>query len=183
MFSFVVVSALILSAERGCVDQDSPGGAAVGSQGRQPLVREGQRRIAPEGRQYLTRVWDSVAPPGLGAPEPQFQGLTPLATNGRPSGAKSAPRNLPAQEMLALADPPAAEPPLVGRPLDWSGAVGGPFAVEMTAEPTELAAEEPLTLTLRITGRGNLSSLPRPALGKLESFKAFAVDDLDDRFL
>ena len=54
------------------------------------------------------------------------------------------------------------EPPVVGRPLDFSGAVGGPFTVTATAEPTEVTAEEPFTLTLRITGPGNLADLPRP---------------------
>jgi hypothetical protein len=67
--------------------------------------------------------------------------------------------------------------------VDFSGAVGGPFIVQWTAEPTELTAESPLTLSLRITGPGNLQNLLRPALGMLDSFKAFAVEDLDDRFV
>jgi hypothetical protein len=75
----------------------------------------------------------------------------------------------------------AAEPPIVGRPVDFSGAIGGPFIVQWIAEPTELIAEEPLTLTLRVTGPGRLAEIPRPALGKLESFKSFAVEDVDDR--
>jgi hypothetical protein len=71
----------------------------------------------------------------------------------------------------------------VGQPPEFSGAVGGPFVVQWHAEPTEVAAEGPLTLTLRIMGAGNLRTMPRPALGKLESFKIFAVEDLDDRFV
>jgi hypothetical protein len=109
--------------------------------------------------------------------------LTPLATNGRPSGAKNAPQKPPPPKAPARADPPAVEPPVVGRPVDYSGAVGGPFVVEQTAEPTELNAEEPLTLTVRITGPGNLRDLPRPPLAKLDAYKAFAVDNLDDRFV
>jgi hypothetical protein len=81
-----------------------------------------------------------------------------------------------------IADAPgSAAPPVVGRPVDFSGAVGGPFAVEQTAEPTELTAEEPLTLTVRITGPGNLRDIPRLDLGKLEAYKPFAVEDVDDR--
>jgi hypothetical protein len=76
-----------------------------------------------------------------------------------------------------------ANPPIVGRPVDFSGAVGGPFVVQWIAVPTELTAEEPLTLTLRVAGPGNLAELRRPALGKLESFRSFAVEDLDDRLL
>jgi hypothetical protein len=82
---------------------------------------------------------------------------------------------------------PAAEPPVVGRPTDWSGAIGGPFVVTMTAAPTELAAEDRLTLTLQIAvgedgSAGNLRNLKRPALGKLDVFNAFAIEDLDENF-
>ena len=82
-------------------------------------------------------------------------------------------------EPLAFAE----APPVVGRPVDFSGAIGGPFVIQWVAEPTEVTAEAPITLALRIVGPGNLQSLPRPALGKLESFKAFAVEDLDDHFV
>jgi hypothetical protein len=85
--------------------------------------------------------------------------------------------------LVLTAGQPPVEPPLVGRPPDFSGAVGGPFVVEQTAAPTELTAEEPLTLTVRITGPGNLRDLPRPPLARLEAYKSFAVDDLDDRFV
>ena len=74
-------------------------------------------------------------------------------------------------------------PPIVGRPVDFAGAVGGPFVVQWIAEPTEVAAEEPLTLTLRVTGPGNLADMPRPPLAKLDAFKPFAVEDLDDRLV
>src|SRR5581483_3040717 len=99
------------------------------------------------------------------------------------------PGALATGDRLLSEDPPVADapgspaPPVVGRPVDFSGAVGGPFVVEQTAEPTALTAEEPLTLTVRITGPGNLRDLPRPELGKLEAHKAFAVDDLDERFV
>lgn len=83
---------------------------------------------------------------------------------------------------------PLAEPPVVGRPIDWSGAIGGPFVVTLTAEPNEITAEEPLTLTVRIAvapggNAGNLRELARPALAKLQSFILFAVEDVDDHFI
>ena len=97
------------------------------------------------------------------------------------------PRALATGGSVTERDPPVANapdsPPIVGRPADFSGAVGGPFVVQWIAVPTELTAEGPLTLTLRIAGPGNLAELRRPALGKLESFHSFAVEDLDDRFL
>ncbi|HEX4588944.1 MAG TPA: hypothetical protein VH120_03385 [Gemmataceae bacterium] len=74
-------------------------------------------------------------------------------------------------------------PPIVGRPADFSGAIGGPFVVQWLVSSNELTAEEPLTLTLRITGPGNLAEMPRPAIGKLPSFSPFAVEDQGDRFL
>jgi hypothetical protein len=84
---------------------------------------------------------------------------------------------------LALAQP-AAEPPVAGRPLDWSGTIGGPYVVTIKAEPTDLPAEDQLTLTLVIAATdpgttGNLRNLKRIALTKLDVFKAFAVEDLD----
>jgi hypothetical protein len=81
-----------------------------------------------------------------------------------------------------VANPPGS-PPIVGRPVDFSGAIGGPFVVQWVAVPSDVVAEEPLTLTLRVTGPGNLAAMPRPPLGKQDAFKPFAVEDLDDRFV
>src|SRR6478672_9456 len=88
---------------------------------------------------------------------------------------------------LLLAQP-VGEPPIAGRPGDWSGVSGGPFAVTLTADRTELTAEEPLTLTVRFAvapggNAGNLRDLARPALAKLDAFKTFAVEDIDDTFV
>lgn len=76
----------------------------------------------------------------------------------------------------------AADAPIVGRPADFSGAIGGPFVVSANIEPNEIAVEQPFVLTLRIVGPGNLRELPRPTLGKLPAFQPFAVDDLDDEY-
>lgn len=45
------------------------------------------------------------------------------------------------------------EPPHVGRPKDFSGAVGS-YTISMDAKPTEVLVEEPITLIVRITGSG-----------------------------
>lgn len=75
------------------------------------------------------------------------------------------------------------EPPVVGRPLNFSGAVGGPFTIAATAEPTEVTAEEPFMLTLRIAGPGSLARLRRPDLRHVERFaRDFAIEDGSDRF-
>jgi hypothetical protein len=87
---------------------------------------------------------------------------------------------------LLLAQP-ATEPPVVSRPTDWSGVVGGPFAVTTKVEPTEVAAEDQLTLTVQVDvaeggSIGNLPQLKRPPLGKSDTFRAFAFDDLDSGY-
>jgi hypothetical protein len=58
---------------------------------------------------------------------------------------------------LARAD----EPPVADRPDNFSGAVGV-YQISMTAAPTELRVEDPLTLTVRVTGSGpDKNYLPR----------------------
>src|SRR5260370_11500442 len=75
----------------------------------------------------------------------------------------------------------AVEPPLVGRPDNFSGAVGS-FQVSMRAQPTVLHAEDPLILTVRITGTGRLDDIERPDLRRLPRFaKQFEINDLSDR--
>jgi hypothetical protein len=75
------------------------------------------------------------------------------------------------------------EPPLVGRPAHFSGAVGS-YRVTMRAEPTELEAEDPLTLTVRLTGSGPLEQLARPDLRKQAKFaRQFEIENLKDRYL
>jgi hypothetical protein len=90
---------------------------------------------------------------------------------------------MPLATIALLALSVRAEPTVVGRPLDFSGAVGGPFVARWDAEPTTVTVEEPITLALSITGTGRLREMPRPALSKLGSFKAFAVEELDERFV
>src|SRR5439155_16859018 len=88
----------------------SPGGAAVGSQGRKPLA------LPP------LRGWDLVAVSG--------QGLTPLATDRRPSGAETP---------VGTDPPPVIPPPPCGeRPLDLAAALG----LAGAANPTIALARE-----------------------------------------
>jgi hypothetical protein len=62
----------------------------------------------------------------------------------------------------------AAEPPVEGRPPDFSGAVGK-YHIKATAEPTTLRAEDPLLLTLTVTGSADNGQPPRrPNLRSLE---------------
>src|SRR5262245_6018297 len=49
------------------------------------------------------------------------------------------------------AQPGVEEPPVAGRPEDFSGLVGV-YRISSSASPTEVNVEDPLTLTVRITG-------------------------------
>jgi hypothetical protein len=75
-----------------------------------------------------------------------------------------------------------AQPPIVGQPTDFTGAIGGPFVVTASVEPRTMALEQPFILSLRIVGPGNLKDIARPQLTKPDAFQSFAIDNLDDAF-
>jgi hypothetical protein len=78
----------------------------------------------------------------------------------------------------------AGQPPVANRPDNFQGAVGQRFTVTLRATPTAVQAEDPLTLTVRIAGQGNLKTLPRPNLRQNPRFaRKFRIDDLADRYL
>jgi BatD DUF11 like domain len=62
--------------------------------------------------------------------------------------------------------------PEEGRPADFSGAVGQ-WNLEVTAKPTEVAVGDPITFTIKISGNGNLDTVPTPKLGALDEFKTY----------
>ncbi len=62
--------------------------------------------------------------------------------------------------------------PTVGRPAAFNGAIGN-FALTAHASPTNLAAGDPITLRLQVSGRGNLDSLPFPAGPDWANFKLY----------
>lgn len=80
--------------------------------------------------------------------------------------------------LIALAARPARsqDSSMRWRPDNDLGAVGTDFEISVRALPTELLAEDPLTLTVRITARGPWRRPPRrPALERLPSFAKFVV--------
>jgi hypothetical protein len=75
------------------------------------------------------------------------------------------------------------EPPVAGQPVNFSGAIGS-FEVTTRASPTQVLAEEPILLTLRISGTGNLAKIPRPQLDRLPRWqRSFQVRNAGERFL
>jgi hypothetical protein len=80
-------------------------------------------------------------------------------------------------------DSDAVEPPVAYRPANFSGAIGSGYRVRMRAAPTELQAEDSLTLTVSITGKGMLQEIPRPDLRRLPRFaQQFQIDNVADRY-
>jgi hypothetical protein len=62
--------------------------------------------------------------------------------------------------------------PSEGKPPDFSGAVGQ-YTLKAAVDETQVAAGEPLELTVEIRGEGNLKTLPPPQLPALDDFRSF----------
>src|SRR5262245_30420155 len=84
--------------------------------------------------------------------------------------------------MLVAAAAVADEPPIAGRPENFSGAVGT-FRIRMEAQPTELLRDETLTLTVTITADGPFTAPPkRPDLRTIAAFsQAFHIEPLPEK--
>jgi len=62
--------------------------------------------------------------------------------------------------------------PEEGRPADFAGAIGQ-WNLEVIAKPTEVAVGDPITLTIKVAGNGNIDTVPAPTIGSLEGFKTY----------
>lgn len=62
--------------------------------------------------------------------------------------------------------------PTTGRPADFTGAVGE-WSLSVDAKPTEVAVGDPITVTVKITGNGNIDTVPAIQLKGLEDFKTY----------
>ena len=62
--------------------------------------------------------------------------------------------------------------PDAGKPADFTGAVGR-YALDVTAKPTTLRTGEPVTLTIRVVGQGNLATLAPPKFTPPAGFKSY----------
>jgi hypothetical protein len=71
------------------------------------------------------------------------------------------------------------EPPIVGQPQHFSGAVGR-FHITTTAQPLQVQEEDALTYTVRITAEGDAREAPqRPRLAKFAVFTdAFYIEEI-----
>ena len=62
--------------------------------------------------------------------------------------------------------------PEQGRPADFAGAVGQ-WKLEVSAKPTEVVVGDPITIIAKVSGDGNIDTVPTPKLGELDDFKAY----------
>ncbi|MFH0952764.1 MAG: BatD family protein [Verrucomicrobiota bacterium] len=62
--------------------------------------------------------------------------------------------------------------PSEGQPPNFSGAVGR-FSFDTQVKPTELSAGDPITLTMQISGEGNLENLSAPQVLAGDNFKVY----------
>jgi hypothetical protein len=65
------------------------------------------------------------------------------------------------------------DPPAEGRPSDYSGLVGS-FTVRSSLDPPVVAAGESATLTVTVSGRGNVKRIPDLELPPVEGIKVYA---------
>jgi hypothetical protein len=81
----------------------------------------------------------------------------------------------PGRERVLETDPIEVEIlpiPTAGRPNGFDGAVGS-YSMSASLETTEVAALDPVTLTLTIEGTGNISTVPAPELPELQDFRIY----------
>jgi hypothetical protein len=62
--------------------------------------------------------------------------------------------------------------PAEGRPADFAGAVGQ-WQLSVDAKPTSVAVGDPITVTIKVSGTGNLDTVPPIRLPGLEAFKTY----------
>jgi hypothetical protein len=73
---------------------------------------------------------------------------------------------------------------VAGRPLNFSGAIGSGFRIQMRAAPRQLQAEEPLILTVTITAPAGVQEIQRPNLRRLPRFdEQFQIENLTEHYL
>ena len=69
--------------------------------------------------------------------------------------------------------------PEAGRPADYAGAVGQ-YAFTMDVRPRELKVGEPITVTLRLQGAGNVAAALPPAYRDADLYKAYEARQVGD---
>ncbi|MFQ5432237.1 MAG: BatD family protein [Nitrospinota bacterium] len=66
-----------------------------------------------------------------------------------------------------------------GKPPDYTGLVGS-FSIKERLKETSAKQGEPLTLTVSISGKGNLYNIPKPAAPNLDGFELYEPETADE---
>ena len=90
-----------------------------------------------------------------------FDGPHFVSNQKRPVALKSEPLKLTVEAL-----------PLEGKPQDFSGAIGK-YALQVDAKPTGVKVGEPITLTMRVSGSGNIETIFLPKIHGLNLFKTY----------
>jgi hypothetical protein len=122
-----------------------------------PTTVKGERYIVEETKFTLYPIQEGSL--NIGSITVNYQVQDPFG--GRGDAIKTDPLELTAISV-----------PRKDAPRDYTGAVGK-FTIESEVTPREAAIDEPVTLTLSVTGEGNISTLEGPRLPDLERFKKF----------
>jgi hypothetical protein len=69
--------------------------------------------------------------------------------------------------------------PQEGKPADFSGTIGN-FTISAEADKAEVDVNEPVTVTIRIRGQGNIASVAEPAIGDLEDFRVYRASSSEN---
>jgi len=122
-------------------------------------LEEREYRIDP-ARMEMT-VFDSRGPSGRGLFDDPFF-ADPFFRTGRPVSVSSEPLQL---NVVAL--------PAKGKPNGFSGLVGD-FTIASELTPAKVRAGESATLTVQVSGRGNIHRIPDLKMPPLDSLKIYA---------
>jgi hypothetical protein len=103
----------------------------------------------------------AIALPSEGRSDDFFGGILGGFTNWREGVVKTKPVTLEVKPL-----------PKDGRPADFGGAIGQ-FSMETTAKPTKAAANDPITLNVTVSGRGNFDGMSPPNLIESDGWRTY----------
>jgi hypothetical protein len=69
--------------------------------------------------------------------------------------------------------------PAEGKPEGFTGAVGS-YKISATADKNEVEVNQPITLTVRVSGEGNIKSVSLPEFPELPDFRTYSAGDRDN---
>ncbi len=122
-------------------------------------VKSGEMEL-PVATMKAILSFPTNAPAGMQSIFDQFFGGQGMADD-REVDLKSKPKSI---RVKAL--------PAEGRPADFSGAVGD-FDIAASADPTKVAAGDPMTLKIVVSGRGNFDAMGNPKLLDTTGWKVY----------